>query len=665
MRQLTDPAAGAGQADTELLQRFVRQRDHAAFELLVWRHGPMVLGACRRLLCNPHDAEDAFQATWLVLVRKAGSISRGASLGAWLHRVACRVALRLRAARARRASRQRPAAEQLAAPTFSPEGREVMHILDEEVNRLPARQRKAFVLCCLEGKTGQEAAQQMGCPAGTVSSRLTRAREILRCRLARRGLAPAGAGLALLAGDVAAAPLSAPEVACALQAAVLFSAGEAEGALSCRAVSLADGVLRTMFLTKLQMSVLALLVAGALAAGSVLAFHVPQDQQPFNPVVRENPPAPLQEPVAAAKKELPLVRVVKPRVLERERTAQFGTAVQAFEQADLFSPIAGVVKAVNVDLGARVKQGDVLVEIDAPLAVLEVRQASAAVRQARGKVAEAAARVKGARAEVNAAAENRAAVEVKKSKVTQAEAEVTTARANLEIAEVALQKADLVLGFTRIQAPFAGIVTRRTVWAGDFARVADQRGGQPLLTVQRVDRIRLVIEVPQPDIPYVEPGMKAEVTFEALRGFRLAATVSRIAFAQDPNNHKMRAEIDIPNPQGLLRPGMSGGRVSIQLPKGSKKRLFIPTSALFKAEPNWVGPSGPGERGAVFVVEDGKATIRVVSVEATSRNDAEILSGDLWPDELVVTNPQVVPKELGKHGFIPPPVRVQDRPAPK
>jgi RND family efflux transporter MFP subunit len=729
LRQLADPAAGAGLADAELLQRFARQRDHAAFELLVWRHGPMVLGACRRLLSNPHDADDAFQATWLVLVRKAGSINRGASLGSWLHRVACRVAVRLRATLARRLGQEQPAPDQLAGPAFSPEGREIFRVLDEEVDRLPARQRTAFVLCCLEGKTGPEAARQLGCRPGTVSSRLTRARIILRRRLTRRGLAPVGAGLALLAADAVAAPLSAPEVAGAVQAALLFSSRAAGAALSSRAVSLAEGVLRSMFLTKLQMTGLALLVAAALAAGSVLAYHAPQDQQPQNPLIREERPAPPEEAPSDADKGLPVVRVVKPRVVGRDRTAEFASTVQAFEQADLFSQVAGVVKAVKVDLGTRVKKGDVLAEIDAPLILLEERQAAAAMRQARGKVEEAAARVAGAEAEVNAgksvvrqreaAARSadvaladrqaeyerlekrfkegaipatvldeqkrqladarsragalaealgpaRADLEVKKNKVVQAEAEVTTAKANVEVAEAALQKANLILGFTHIRAPFDGVVTRRTVWTGDFARAADHGGGQPLLTVQRVDTIRLVFAVPEEDIPYLEPGMKADVTFAALRGFQVTAAVSRTAFAQDPQRHTMRAEIDLPNPKGLLRPGMSGGLVKIQLPKGSKRTWLVPRAALIPF-PNWMGRlARPGETGAVLVVKDGKADFRLVRFEAKGRNEVEILTPpNLWPDELVVTNPGVVPQEFRDRKFLPAPVRIEDGPASK
>src|SRR5262249_1365227 len=161
-----------------LLQRWLARRDEAAFELLLWRHGPMVLALCRRLLRHAQDAEDAFQATFLTLVRKAGSIANREALAAWLYKVAYRVALRARAAAATRAalpitSMDLPAAE----PAQDLLWRDLRPVLDEEVSRLPARFRGPFVLCYLEGKTNEQAARELGCPLGTVLSRLSRGRE--------------------------------------------------------------------------------------------------------------------------------------------------------------------------------------------------------------------------------------------------------------------------------------------------------------------------------------------------------------------------------------------------------------------------------------------------------------------------------------------------------
>ena len=178
-----------------LLQRFIATRDEAAFELLLWRHGEMVLGVCRRAVRDAQLAEDAFQAVFLVLARKAGSI-HGGNVAGWLFRVARRVAAR--------AMRQRPMAELPSNQTTSPqpsvvEQDELTAILDAEVARLPDRLRRAVILCYLGGRTTGDAARELGCPRGTVLSRLATARKRLAERLTRRGVALPAAGVALSA----------------------------------------------------------------------------------------------------------------------------------------------------------------------------------------------------------------------------------------------------------------------------------------------------------------------------------------------------------------------------------------------------------------------------------------------------------------------------------
>jgi erythromycin esterase len=175
----------AGVPDADLVARWAAGRDEAAFELLVWRHGSMVLATCRRILGPGPDADDAFQATFLTLVRKAGRIRVGSQVGGWLHRVAYRVALRVRA--------RRPAFAPLAAdppgrPAADPNWADVRAALDQEINALPERYRLPFVLCHLEGKTNAEAARDLGRPVGTIESRLSTARRRLRVRLRRRGI---------------------------------------------------------------------------------------------------------------------------------------------------------------------------------------------------------------------------------------------------------------------------------------------------------------------------------------------------------------------------------------------------------------------------------------------------------------------------------------------
>ena len=183
-----------GSTDAQLLSRF-REGDDAAFELLVWRHGPMVLSVCRRILGDEHAAEDAFQAAFLALAVKCDAIGRGEAVGAWLYRVAYRTALRCRVREARRAERERVAGMARAERTLPDPGvrlewEELRPRLDAEIARLPVEYRTAFILCHLEGKTNEEAARELGCPVGTVQSRLSRARARLRSRLRKQGLGP-------------------------------------------------------------------------------------------------------------------------------------------------------------------------------------------------------------------------------------------------------------------------------------------------------------------------------------------------------------------------------------------------------------------------------------------------------------------------------------------
>jgi RNA polymerase sigma factor (sigma-70 family) len=180
LRRVVDLQGPDRPADAELLQRFAGARDQAAFEVLVWRHGPMVLNLCRRMLRHEGDVEDAFQATFLTLVRKAGSIVRQEAVGSWLYKVAYRAALEVNARTAQRAKREISGVETLAAkPCQDPAEYELHRALGEEVNRLPAKYRVPLVLQCFDGKTSKEVAQQLGCPEATVRTRLARARERL------------------------------------------------------------------------------------------------------------------------------------------------------------------------------------------------------------------------------------------------------------------------------------------------------------------------------------------------------------------------------------------------------------------------------------------------------------------------------------------------------
>jgi len=274
LRQATDASGGGSPTDAELLGRYVATRDAAAFELLVWRHGAMVLSACRRLLARHDDADDAFQATFLTLVRRAAAISKHEAVAGWLHTVACRVALRARTTAARRARREQSglnidteaASNGRSDPAVSAE---LGAALDAEIMRLPRKLRDPFVLCYLEGLSNQAAAGQLGCPKGTVLSRLARARARLRGRLTRRGLGLPGVvlGAGLFPEALAGAP--APLVVATMRAASLLAAGSAlTSAASAPVAALTQGVLQAMFISKLKIVATVVVGLAVVAAGS-------------------------------------------------------------------------------------------------------------------------------------------------------------------------------------------------------------------------------------------------------------------------------------------------------------------------------------------------------------------------------------------------------------
>src|SRR5262245_32854741 len=263
-------APATGPTDAELLERFVAGGDHGAFELLVWRHERMVLGVCRRLLPDPQDAEDAFQATFLVLVKSACSVRKGDSLASWLYGVAYRCASKARAGPRRRARREQgdhdlacvgAEDDRLAAAGTD----EVWAVLDEEVEQLPEKYRAPVVLCYLEGKTYDEAGRQLGCHRATVSTRLTKARDLLRNRLRARGVAvPAAALATILCTHAARAAAPAALVNATVRVAVSGVAGTVPAAVAV----LTEGVTKTAFARILKALAGACVLAGALAAGS-------------------------------------------------------------------------------------------------------------------------------------------------------------------------------------------------------------------------------------------------------------------------------------------------------------------------------------------------------------------------------------------------------------
>src|SRR6266404_3914775 len=254
-------------AEESLLERFAQQRDEAAFAGLVQRHGPQVLGLCRRILQHQQDAEDAFQATFLVLARKAGTISKRECVGSWLYSVAFRIAQRARAKRARLpVSEPNPPEIPVADPTPDLLWRDLRPILDEEVNRLSPKYREPFHLCYFEGKTNEEAAEEIGCPLGTILSRLSRARDQLRARLKRRGITLSACLLVSFLADQERASAMAAELAqSTVKAALLYSGAKpfAATAIPSSALTLADGLLKTIRRARVRKAAIGLLATTA------------------------------------------------------------------------------------------------------------------------------------------------------------------------------------------------------------------------------------------------------------------------------------------------------------------------------------------------------------------------------------------------------------------
>jgi RNA polymerase sigma factor (sigma-70 family) len=279
LRRMAATNGHAGPTDAQLLERFVSDRDQAAFELLLWRHGAMVLGLCRRILRHEQEAEDAFQATFLTLARKGRSV-RGGAVAGWLHTVAYRVALAAKARVDRRAERETPLADQYhRIGDAAAEWRDIRPILDQEIARLPDHYRLPFVMCYLEGLTVDEAAGRLGRPRGTIGVRLARARERLRIRLSGRGVGLGAAALTTALTNEAAAALPAALLSSTLRLAVGRAA-----VVSGPVLALSEGVIRTMFLSQLKSTTAAVAVVIALGLGGfgvrTLAADGPEKDAP-------------------------------------------------------------------------------------------------------------------------------------------------------------------------------------------------------------------------------------------------------------------------------------------------------------------------------------------------------------------------------------------------
>jgi RND family efflux transporter MFP subunit len=388
------------------------------------------------------------------------------------------------------------------------------------------------------------------------------------------------------------------------------------------------------------------------------------------------------------------VDVVRPSKGGITRTVTQVGSVHAFEWADLFAKVSGYLNTLRVDYGTRVKKGELLAEIFDPEAVKERDRAASAVVQAKATVRVTEAKLENAKADAKAAeaaveqaradidrrvaartyrakvlsryrtlvakdaltqqivdewehhlesaiADERAARaalltseaqrEAAKAKVDQAGAEVEQANANRQVDEELLAKSQVLVDYTKITSPYDGVITRRNFFPGAFIRSAEEGNTVPLLTVARTDKMRAVTWVPDLDVPFLHVGAPAEVTIDALKNQAFKGRVSRFSYVEEPTSRTMYTEIDLPNPDGRLREGMYGiAKIILGV---AEHALTIPASCL-------VGESHGG-KADVFVVKDGKAEKRHITVGANDGIRVEVLEG-LGPEDQVIKSTSAV-----------------------
>jgi len=385
------------------------------------------------------------------------------------------------------------------------------------------------------------------------------------------------------------------------------------------------------------------------------------------------------------------VKVVFPRPGAMDRTTTQPCSVLAFGSVEIQAEVSGYLKTLNVDIGSRVKKGDVLAEIEVPELVKQLQHHKAVVKQAIAKVAQMKARKVAATAELNAAKasvkqakaaaksaeatlryrqqqfdrlsalaasrtiEDRlkdesqerfdaaaeaeraaeetivaceARVEVVSAKIIQAGADIDEALANVEVAEAEVEKTQALLDFATIKAPFDGVITRRNVFYGNFIRAADAGSMPvPMLTIDQTDKMRVVVQVPDRDAPFADPGDEATIEIVTLPGQKFKAPIARVAGSADAQTRMMRVEIDLLNPAGKLWQGMYG-YATITLEK-SANLLALPPSCI-------VNKKGK-EKGEVYVVRGGRAYLTPVTIMADNGVDVGVTG--LKATDQVVINP--------------------------
>lgn len=671
----------AALTDDYLLDSFLSRHEGAAevaFEALVRRHGPMVLRICRDELRDVHAAEDAFQGTFLVLARKAGSIRNRGSVASWLFGVARRVSKRAKVERARREVHERQSV--VAGERPNVHGNDHQAVLDseihDEIDKLPEKYRSPIVLCYLSGLTHEEAASQLCLPVGTIKVRLSRARERLRGRLVRRGLAPIV--LAATIGGQTSGAVASPLVNQTVKAALQFAAGRAAGA-STSTAALVEGVLKGMYVSKLKAAAAVLVTSLTAIFASLLAVaYLPRPARSGQPapVLR----APIQKPAAKAdptKAEDSIIEVAAETLKKSDfrREVTYGGSIQAAESAEVRPRVSGILKSVSVDIGDSVKRGQVLAEILEPELDVAAQKAQSLVDQAKARLTKARSLVKVAEAqwksEQSKVAEARAAlrqseaallhrqkeferiealtksnaieprlvneqslqldtakaaIELKKAQLDvanagpdEAQAKLDGARADLvgfeaevRIAQAESAHAQIRQSYTQIRAPFDGIVSRRMGNPGEFVRSAIETGSAPILSVVGTQKMKVAVTIPDNDVHLLDRGHP--VTIDLGAGRKYSGVIARFGYVENPDG-TLQTEIDLDNNDGRLRPGKSVD-VKIVLNQPGDVLSIPDTACMFINDEPWC-----------YRIVNGHAVRTRVQLGVHGDNRREVLSG--------------------------------------
>jgi RND family efflux transporter MFP subunit len=587
LHQLRRTAAEeAGIGDPELLQRFVHNRDEASFELLMWRHARLVWSVCRRVLQNNHDAEDAFQVTFLALARQAKRIENGACLAGWLYQVAYRAALAARIHRNKRREQPlngvEPVAPSVGGNQVSEQDRSA---LDQEISRLPERFRIPVVLCYLEDKTVAETALLLGWPRGTVASRLARARRRLRTRLARRGLE--------FAADLPAAPHDGDgrpplSIAIPVLAKQVLAGAASDAVLAPQVASLTREVMKAMFLSKLKThAILVVTVLGLILAGGGWAIHlyavspegprrqVVDEPQAKKPDEGEKPnPAPQQKPKT--------VTVVQPIRREGAPYADYSGRLVALQQVDVQPTVSGRLDKILFRAGSDVKKGDLLFEIDPRTYQLEVLKAKAQLSSLKSEVVEKQKAFQRAK-------ELEKTGNITSQALDEIASRAAAAEAALRPAQVELEQAELKLEATKITAPLDGRIDEPRVSPGNLVGAG---GAMLLATITALNPIGVAFDMDErsyldyqrlvrdKEVKGFGSALSMRVANES--GFPREGILVGFGDRIDEKTGTIRARATLANPNALLLPGMFA-RVRVNFGRQGPV-LQVPRTALGRYE---------------------------------------------------------------------------------